>query len=117
MLEVGSQPMLSPKRLFLSYPGLHIVSHSFRACLAAANRVFSINSCHTNTSVTSIDLGSNEVGNEGATAIAKMLEVGSQPMLSPKRLFLSYPGLLIASYAFGASLAAANPFHFFDVLS
>ena len=34
MLRVGSQPIVIPIRLFLSYPGLRIVSYAFRASLA-----------------------------------------------------------------------------------
>ena len=71
--------MLSPKRLFLSYPGLHIVSRAFRASLAAANRVLVFIFCQTNASVQILNLGWNNIGNEGATAIANMLEVGLNP--------------------------------------
>ena len=72
----------------------------FDTGLAPANRVFLFDFLQTNTSVKELNLISNDIGNEGATAIAKMLKVGSQPMLSPKRLFLSYLGLHIVSRAF-----------------
>ena len=49
----------------------------FRASLAAANCVFSFDFRQKNTSVKDLDLGWNKIGNEGAAAIAKMLEVGS----------------------------------------
>ena len=72
-----TQPMLSPKRLFLSYPGLHIVSHAFRASLAAANRLFLAFAClQVNKSLTSLNLAANrQITDNGWAEIAKGLAV------------------------------------------
>ena len=118
MLGVGSQHLGTTRQPLLSNPHLHNIFHAFRVELAPpANRVFSFDFRQKNTSVQILNLGDNKIGNEGATVIAKVLEVGSQPILSPIRLLLSYPGLHIVSYAFRASLAAANSIHFFDILN
>ena len=47
--------------------------------LAAANHVFSFDFRQKNTAVTSVNLAGNEIGKEGAVAMAKMLEVGLNP--------------------------------------
>ena len=75
MLEVGYQPILSPIRLLLSYPGLHIVSHAFRASLAAANHVFSFNFLQDNNTLETLILLGNNIGDKAAAALAKALEV------------------------------------------
>ena len=81
------------------------VFRHFRASLAAPNHVFSFDFRQNNASVKELILADNKIGEAGATAIAKMLEVGSQLILSPNLLFLSYPGLHIVSHAFRDSLA------------
>ena len=58
--------------------------HAFRLQLtpvstAPANRVFPFDFRQKNTAVTSVDLGWNKIGNEGAVALAKMLKVGLNP--------------------------------------
>ena len=69
--------MLIPKRLFLSYPGLRIVSFAFRASLAPPpNRFFSSGFLQVNKSVTSLDMSENfSITDQGWTEIAKGLAV------------------------------------------
>ena len=84
MLEVGSQPILSPIRLHLSYPGLNIVSYAFRASLAAANRVFSIDFLQVNKYLTSLDMSWNkQITDKGWAEIAKGLAVSIRAVFHP----------------------------------
>ena len=87
-------------------------THTFRAVwpqLVAANHVFSFDFWQKNTFLTSVNLEGNEIGNEGATAIADMLGVGSQPLVTPHQQFLSYSHLHNVFHTFWAQLQAANP--------
>ena len=80
--------MLSPKRLFLSYPGLHIVSRAFRASLAAANRVFLVNLIQINTSLTSLDVDKNNISHLPPIILPglrrlKKFKCSSNPWINP----------------------------------
>ena len=63
------------KQLLLRYPGLHDILYAFRPCLAATNRVFSIDFLQVNKSLQTIDLKENDIGDEGAEALAEALKV------------------------------------------
>ena len=71
----------------------------------AANRVFVFDFWQKNTCVTSVNLGYNRIGNEGAKAIADMLGVGFQPLVTPHQPLLSYPHLHNIFHAFRVELA------------
>ena len=67
---------------------LAYVSCVLKPVSAPANRVFSFDFWQKNSSVKELNLKYNEIGNEGATAIAKMLEVIAQRMVTLRQLFL-----------------------------
>ena len=80
MLGVGFQHLVTPHQPLLSYPHLHNIFHAFRVELAPpANRVFSFDFRQENTSIENLNLYGNKIGNEGAAAVAKVLEVGLNP--------------------------------------
>ena len=76
MLGVGFQHLVTPHQPLLSNPHLHNIFHAFRIELAPpANHIFSFNFLQDNNTLETLYLQDNNIGDKGAAALAKALEV------------------------------------------
>ena len=87
-LEVGNQLL---RCLCILKMATHMLPSPRPQLAAAANRVFVFDFWQNNTCVTSVNLGYNEIGNEGAQAIADMLGVGFQLLVTPHTAIVKLP--------------------------